>query len=124
MLFKKEKPLHIKIAYIISRISDPVTLFVPLGLLVIYLSEPVGFDDKLFWLVGFVMFLGILPGVILLSKLKNKKISDIDLSKRQERTPLYILLIILWAVALMIIRAFSAPQLIFAVLFAIFLNAQ
>jgi membrane-associated phospholipid phosphatase len=114
LFFHHKKSIKLKIAYLISRLSDPVTWLVPIGVLMLYYSNLT--QQQWFWLVGFVLFILSLPIILIISKLKKKKISDIDLTKKEERTPIYITVVILWAIALIILKVLNGPKLIFVTL--------
>lgn len=114
MFFKREKSLELKIAYIISRIFEPFLWLFILGILIVS-SSHFGSYNRVAWAAGLGVFLGVLPIMTFWFGLKKGKIEDIDLSRREQRTPYILIIIFYWLLGLILTWAFSGPKLIFAI---------
>jgi len=116
-MFLKPKLNKIKIAYIISRIFDPIILLLPLGIVSIFSHHVDGYN-RLFWAFILVIFLGILPIITVWLGLKKGKISDIDFTDRHQRTPYIVAIIFYWFLAVILIWSLSGPDFILRLIIA------
>lgn len=107
--------LKFKIAYIISRFFDAVFWALPLGAIAVFSSH---FNDhnRIIWIIGLLLFAGFLPFSIFWFWLKKGKISDIDFTKKEERTPIILVILFFWSLSLIFTWALSGPRLMLIIL--------
>lgn len=103
--------LKLKIAYIVSRFFDAVFWALPFGAIVVFSSY---FDnhDRIFWTLGLLLFATILPLVLFWFWFKKGKIFDIDFTRKEERTPYFIVILLFWIAALLLTWVLSGPHLV------------
>jgi membrane-associated phospholipid phosphatase len=122
MFFKKKKKLSIKIAYIISRVSDVFVWFLVLGVALICSDHLNGYN-RFGWAVGLMAFFGLLPLFFLWLGLKKGVISDIDFTKREERTPYLLVILFFWVIGSFLVWSFAGPKIVFDLLIIVILLA-
>jgi len=105
----------IVIAKIISMVSSPLYLFLPLVLIILGSTHLDG-HDRLMWGLMLAIFLGFLPFATLWLGLKRGSISDIDFTIREERTPYLLAIIFFWSSAALITLMLDGPQLVFVLI--------
>jgi hypothetical protein len=116
MLFiKKESSLQVKMAYIISRISEPFLLLTFLGAIIIFSHYFSGLN-RFWWAVGLALIMGFLPLVTLWLGVKKIKNVDIDFTKRERRTPFISVILFYWLLGLILGWSLGAPRLVLSVL--------
>ena len=115
MLFKKEKDLKLKIAYIISRLSEPFLWLSIFGIVILFSRYLDGYNHWL-WGLGLVLFLGFMPLMTLWLGIKKIKGLDIDLTRKESRTPFILIILFYWLLGLILGWALTGPKLILALL--------
>ncbi len=115
MIFKKEKALKLKIAYIISRLSEPFLWLFIFGIVILFSKYLDGYNHWL-WGLSLVLFLGFLPLMTLWLGIKRIKGLDIDLTKRESRTPFILIILFYWLLGLVLGWALAGPKLILVLL--------
>ncbi|MFA6098934.1 MAG: hypothetical protein WCV50_05315 [Patescibacteria group bacterium] len=103
--------LNFKIAYLVSRFFDLVFWIMPIGALIVF-SPYFSGSNRIIWIVGLLIIAGVLPFCILLFWLKKGKVSDLDFSNREERTPIILIILFCWILALIFTWALAGPRLI------------
>jgi membrane-associated phospholipid phosphatase len=115
MFFRKEKSWQIKTAYIISRIFEPF-LWLSIFMLLILFSHYFAGYHRLGWAIGMVLFFGFLPLFFIWSGIRRGGISDIDITKKEERTPFILAILFFWGIGLILAWFMGAPILIIKIL--------
>ncbi len=114
-LWPRHKNVKLKIAFIISRLSEPFLLLGVLGLFILFSHYLSGYN-RWEWGVGLVLFLGALPlGTLWLGVKKIKKI-DIDFTKKESRTPFILIILFYWILGLILAWALSGPKIVLILL--------
>lgn len=121
-LFQHQKSAVEKVAFVISRASDPFWLAMVIGALAIASRHFEG-HNRLFWAALLTLFLAVLPLVAVWLGLKKGRIKDIDLTKREERTPFIMLIIFFWLIGALLTWSLAAPRLVVALLVDALLTA-
>ena len=106
------QPLKIKIAYIVSRVFDPVLLLLPLGILVM-LSGHLDGHNRLAWAVMLVFFLAVMPIITVIIMIKKKKLT-LEMERKEDRTPFFGIILFFWLIGLILVWALSGPHLAMA----------
>lgn len=115
MLFERKENLTLKIAFVISRLSEPFLLLTILGVIILFSHYLAGYN-RWEWGLGLVLFLGVLPlGTLWLGVKKVKKI-DIDFTKKENRTPFILVILFYWTVGLILSWSLSGPKIILVLL--------
>ena len=114
MLFKRDK-LKLKIAYIISRLSEPFFLLAILGVLVLGSDHFTGFN-RLWWALGLVLILGVLPLMTLWLGVKKIKNIDIDFTKKEQRTPFILIILFYWLLGALLAWGLGSPRFVLSIL--------
>lgn len=104
-----------KLAKIISFIINPIACLFPASLAISFIDHLAGYN-RLFWGIFLFLFLGFLPVISLFFGMKKGKISDVDFTKKEERTPYIILLLFFWLIALLLAIYFQGPWLVVVVM--------
>ncbi len=115
MIFKKDKDLKLKIAYIISRLGEPFLWLSIFGVIILFSEYLDGYNYWL-WGIGLVLFLGFMPLVTLWLGIKKIKGLDIDLTKRESRTPFILIILFYWLLGLILAWSLAGPKLILVLL--------
>lgn len=102
-----------KIAFLISRIFDPAFLTALSVLFAIWLSD-LSKQEKVTWLLIFECFAFIIPLIIFEYQRRKHIISDVDITDRFQRLPLFRSLTLLWAVSFYLAISFHLPVIILA----------
>ena len=96
-------------ARVVSTLSHPVVVFpasVPFFLAQAQLTR-----EQIFML-GIILFILFLPIAYFFYAFKRKKISDWDVTKKEERRPIYLLSLLCGGVALFLLQFFESPTLV------------
>lgn len=109
-----------KLAYIISRVFDPAILTAVLILLIVLLS-PLESREKFIWIVIFEILNFVIPIGFFAYLHKTKQVSDIDITNRSERLPLFRLTTSLYGISFFLSLLFKLPQEIIITSFAAFI---
>jgi len=104
------QPLKLKIAYIISRIFDPVLLLLPLGIIVMSSGHLDG-RNRLAWALVLILFLAVLPIITVIIMIKKKKFT-LEMERKEDRTPFFITILFFWLIGLILSWSLSGPRLI------------
>lgn len=115
MFFKKEQSVEIKIAFIVSRIFEPLLWVGLFGVAVISSSYFDGYS-RIFWPAELLIFLVGLPILTLWLAFKKGKIKDIDFTKREDRTPYLLAMIFYWALGMILTWGLGGPKVITKIL--------
>ena len=114
MLYKRDK-LKLKIAYIISRLSEPFFLLAILGVLVLFSGYFDGFN-RWGWTLGLVLILGVLPLATLWLGVKKIKNIDIDFTKKEQRTPFILIILFYWLLGVLLAWGLGSPRFVLSIL--------
>ena len=117
MFIKRKNDKVLKIAYIISRGLEPFWLFLLMGMVIIFSQYFAGYDSFA-WGIGLLLFLGFLPVLAIWLGLKKGKVSDIDFSRKEERTPYIMTVLGFWLSGWILTWVLAGPKIISAVLLA------
>ncbi len=103
-----------KVAYLISRIFD--TPIMALEIFLIFLIKSFLIKEKIDILLLTLIILWniIIPFFYFLYLYKKSSISDLDVSKREERVKWYFILTLFWTITLLLFFFFEKPRLLFA----------
>ncbi|HRY63363.1 MAG TPA: hypothetical protein P5267_02045 [Patescibacteria group bacterium] len=115
MFFKREKTIKIKIAYWLSRIFEPLLWVGLLGVAMIF-SPYLDNYNRFFWAVELLIFLVGLPLLTLWLAFKKGKITDIDFTKKEERTPYLLVILFYWAMGMILTWGLGGPVVIIKIL--------
>lgn len=107
--------LKLKIAYIISRFFDIVFWALPFSAIAVFSSHFSGYN-RIVWIIGLLLFAGFLPFSIFWFWLKKGKISDVDFTKKEERTPTILIILFFWSLTLALTWVLSGSRLILVIL--------
>ncbi len=116
LLFRKDKSPKEKIAYIISRIFEPLLWLGLLGVAVIS-SPAMDGHSRTMWSAELLVFLVGLPLLTLWLAFRKGKITDIDFTKKEERTPYLLAAIFYWALGMILTWGLGGPKVIIKILF-------
>ncbi len=111
MTNKSEKSFAM--ANVISRIFD--TPVMTLGIFLIFLIKTILLKEKIGIILSSVILLWnlFIPVTYFLILYKSKKISDFDISRREERVKWFFALVLFWMTTLLLFNFFEVPHLIF-----------
>src|SRR3989339_978478 len=108
-----------RIAFIISRVFDPALLTAVLILFIVLLS-PLNLQEKFIWIIIFEILDFIIPIGVFAYLHKTKQVSDIDITDRKERLPLFRLTTSLYGISFLLSLLFKLPQEIIITSFSAF----
>ncbi len=114
MIVKREN-WRLKIAYVISRLSEPFFLLAILGVVVLFSDYFNGFN-RLGWALGLAVVLGLLPLVTLWLGVKKIKNIDIDFTKKETRTPFILIILFYWLMGVFLAWGLGGPRFVLSVL--------
>lgn len=109
-----------KLAYIISRVFDPAFLTAALIVLIVLLS-PLNSQQKLIWILIFETLDFVIPVCTFAYLHKIKQISDIDITNRAQRLPLFKLTTSVYGISFFLSLLFKLPQEIIITSFSAFI---
>ena len=115
MFFKREQGWEIKIAFIVSRIFEPLLWVGLFGVAVIFSPYFAGYS-RIFWSAELLIFLIGLPLLTLWLAFKKGKIKDIDFTKREDRTPYLLAMLFYWALGMILTWGLGGPKVITKIL--------
>jgi len=108
-----------RIAFIISRVFDPALLTAVLILFIVLLS-PLNPQEKFIWIIIFEILDFIIPIGVFAYLHKTKQVSDIDITDRKERLPLFRLTTSLYGISFFLSLLFKLPQEVIITSFSAF----
>lgn len=108
------------LAKLISVISNPVLLSIPASYILVFKSKE-DFFYALAWTFVSILF-AVLLGAFVFWGVKKGVFSDFDISKRQERTPIFIFTGLLSILYLLIVFLFNGPGVLLVALGALLLG--
>jgi len=108
-----------RIAFIISRVFDPALLTAVLILFIVLLS-PLNLQEKFIWIIIFEILDFIIPIGVFAYLHKTKQVSDIDITDRKERLPLFRLTTSLYGISFFLSLLFKLPQEVIITSFSAF----
>ena len=114
MFFIKENDFKIKVAFWISRLSEPFLVLAVLGAMVIF-SDYFSDFNRLWWAFGLALIMGVLPLMTLWLGVKKVKNIDIDFTKKETRTPFILIILFYWLLAVILSWSLGAPRLVLSV---------
>ena len=114
MIVKREN-WRLKIAYVISRLSEPFFLLAILGVVVLFSDYFNGFN-RLGWALGLAVVLGLLPLVTLWLGVKKIKNIDIDFTTKETRTPFILIILFYWLMGVFLAWGLGGPRFVLSVL--------
>lgn len=107
-------------AKLISGVSNPVLLSIPMSYAIVFKSR----EDALYalsWTLLSMLFAGIV-GLFVFWGVQRGLFSDFDISKREERTPIFIFTALLSTVYFAIILLLNGPRMLLVALGVLFLG--
>jgi len=101
------------VANAISRIFDTPVMI--LEIFLIFFIKTIMLKGKIGFTISFVILSGnlIIPITCFLVLYKSKKISDLDISKREERVKFFFSLVLCWTITLLLFNFLEVPHLLY-----------